>query len=193
MQDSANIHINSSIEFEKIYNLHWEKVYLQCVNKLNDSVVAKDLTQDIFRSLWERYDDLIITVSIEHYLARATKFRILEHIRNESVKRKHDQALGEIFNPATNTTEDDLNYRELSDRLQSLIDFLPKQCKRVFTLSKIDGLSNKEISSELQITERTVEYHITRAYAFIRKNLKEFSYLFVFFATFVALVKICIS
>ena len=192
MQDSANIEVNSSAEFEDVYNLHWEKVYLQCVNKLNDSVVAKDLTQDIFRSLWERYDDLIITVSIEHYLARATKFRILEHIRNESVKRKHDQALGEIFNPTTNTTEEDLSYKELADRLQFLIDFLPKQCKKVFTLSKIDGLSNKEISSELQITERTVEYHITKAYIFIRKNLKEYSYLFVFFATFAKMVKLYI-
>ena len=192
MQNSENSPINSSVDFEEIYNLYWEKVYLLCVTKLNDSIIAKDLTQDIFRSLWERYDDLVITVSIDHYLARATKFKVLEYIRNESVKRKHDQELEEIYNPISNTTEEDLTYRELSDRLYFLMNFLPKQCKKVFTLSKIDGLSNKEISSEMQITERTVEYHMTRAYTFLRRNLKEYSCMFVVFGVLIPLIKMYI-
>ncbi len=143
------------------------------------------MTQDIFRSIWERYDDLDITTSIEHYLARATKFKVLEYIRNEAVKKKHNQALVNNIDTSNNSVEDDLNYKELYNRLTYLIGLLPKQCKNVFTLSKINGLSNKEISVELNISERTVEYHITKAYLFIRKNLAEFCHLFVFFTIFV--------
>lgn len=134
-----------SYDFQDVYNLYWEKVYLQCFYTLNDHETAKDLTQDIFRSLWERYDDLELTTSIEHYLAKATKFRILEYIINESVKKEYSQALVQDIEPSKNSVEDALNYKELYNRLLSLIESLPKQCKRVFTLSKINGLSNKDI------------------------------------------------
>lgn len=147
--------------------------------------MAKDMTQDIFRSLWERYDDLEITTSIEYYLAKAAKLKVLEYIRNEAVKKKHIQTFIDNTDTATSSVEDEMEYKELYSRLTSLIDLLPKQCKRVFTLSKINGLSNKEISVELNISERAVEYHITKAYLFIRKKLAEYCHLFIFFTIFV--------
>lgn len=170
--------------YQDVYNLFWEKVYLQCFYNLNDQETAKDLTQDIFRSLWERFEDLEITTSMEHYLAKATKFRILEYIRNEAVKKKHNQILVNTTDTVSYTTEDNLNYRELYNRFTYLIGLLPIQSQRVFTLSKIDGLSNKEISVELNISVRTVEYHITKAYVFIRKNMAEYSPLSIFFTIF---------
>lgn len=170
--------------YQDVYNLFWEKVYLQCFYNLNDQETAKDLTQDIFRSLWERFDDLEITTSMEHYLARATKFRILEYIRNEAVKNKHNQILVNDIDSVSYTTEDNLNYKELYTRFTHLVGLLPCQSQKVFTLSKIEGLSNKEISEELSISVRTVEYHMTKAYIFIRKNLAEYSSLSVFFAIF---------
>ncbi|GAE83530.1 RNA polymerase sigma-70 factor [Bacteroides reticulotermitis] len=181
--------ISHLYNFEDIYNQYWEKVYLQCASKLNDTEIAKDLTQDIFRSLWERHEELVITISIEHYLAKATKLKVLEYIRNEAVKRRHNQLLADNSEPITSVTEEELNYKELYERLKFLIGFLPTQCRNVFTLSKIDGLSNKEISSELNISERAVEYHITKAYSFLRKKMKDFKLFLSFFTIFATLVK----
>lgn len=183
-QESSVATKQSLYNFQDVYNLYWEKVYLQCFYTLNDHETAKDLTQDIFRSLWERYSELKINTSIEHYLAKATKFRILEHIRNEAVKNRHGQILAANTETSENLVEDDLNYRELYDLLVDLINRLPKQCSRVFTLSKINGLSNKEISVALNISERAVEHHITKAYIFVRKNLAKFTLLLVFFTIF---------
>ena len=50
---------------------------------------------------------------------------------------------------------------------------LPRQCRRVFKMSREEGYSNKEIASQLLISERAVEFHITKALAFFRKNLTE--------------------
>lgn len=171
--------------FKDVYDLYWEKVYLQCFHYLGDHETAKDMTQDIFRSLWERYGDLEITTSIEHYLVKAAKLKVLEHIRNETVKRKHIQTFLNDTETTDNSVEEGMEYKELYNHLISLIALLPKQCKTVFTLSKINGLSNKEIAVELNISERAVEYHITKAYLFIRKKTVKYCHLFVLFTIFV--------
>jgi len=171
--------------FQDVYDLYWEKVYLQCFHHLGDHETAKDMTQDIFRSLWERFDDLEITTSIEFYLAKAAKLKVFEYIRNETVKRKHIQTFLYDTETADNSVEENVEYKELYNHLISLIALLPKQCKTVFTLSKINGLSNKEIAMELNISERAVEYHITKAYLFIRKKIAKYCHLLVFFAIFV--------
>ena len=56
---------------------------------------------------------------------------------------------------------------------------LPEHCKKVFLQSRIEGLKNKEIAQALQVTERTVEYHMTKALSLLRIRLKEYAHLFL--------------
>ena len=67
---------NSFIEFEAVYNLYWKKLYSICYKSIEDPDIAKDLVQDIFISLWERQEELIINDSLERYLVKAAKFKV---------------------------------------------------------------------------------------------------------------------
>ncbi|MFD2284616.1 RNA polymerase sigma-70 factor [Pedobacter petrophilus] len=156
--------------FEKAYNIYWEKVFAVCYNNIGDVEPAKGMVQDIFRSLWERRDDLQL-VEIEHYLMRSAKFKAFEYIRNKvNRKRIHESQL--IGYPATsNCTEEQVLYNDLKDKIENLVDTLPTQCKKVYKLSRKQGLHNKEIAAILNISERAVEYHITRAMSSLKLGL----------------------
>lgn len=173
--------------FEQIYNTFWKDVYLFCFHQLQDSDIAKDLTQDIFKSLWERRDELIISTSIEHYLIKAAKYKVLEHVRNDLTKRRLNESVANGYSESVNSTEEHLSYKELNSRIHTLITALPVKCKRVFTMSRMDGMPNRRISTQLGISERAVEYHISKALVFIRKNLEQQFGGFLFFVIFAVL------
>lgn len=160
--------------FRDVYLRHWEQVFAVCYNNLRDSEVAKGMVQDIFKSLWERRDELEITVSIERYLLRSAKFKVFEYLRNSKIRQEHAQEVVTYDCSAANCTENDVLYNSLKEKVTGLVDTLPCQCRNVFKMSRELGLSNKEIASSLLISERAVEYHITRALSTLKANLSEY-------------------
>jgi RNA polymerase sigma factor (sigma-70 family) len=53
-------------------------------------------------------------------------------------------------------------HQELS-LLADAIATLPRRCRQTFTLRKVYGFTQKEIAAQLNISENTVEQHLTRA------------------------------
>lgn len=160
--------------FKQIYLLHWEKVYAVCYNNIRDSEPAKGMVQDIFKSLWERKDELEITTSVERYLLRSAKFKVFEYLRNTKSRKEHTELALAGYCNATHCTENEVMYNSLKNKVDNLVDTLPCQCRNVYKMSREQGLSNKEIASSLLISERAVEYHITRALLTLRTNLTEY-------------------
>lgn len=163
----------NKVTFETIYERYWEKVYAICYNNIKESEVAKELVQDIFKSLWERRDKLELT-TVENYLARSAKFKTFEYIRNKVNRQRLLENTLHQCPLATNCTEDRIVFSNLLEKVNMLIEKLPCQCKKVFKMSREEGLTNKQIASILLISERAVEYHITRALSSLKNNIPTF-------------------
>jgi len=159
--------------FELLYEEYWSKVYAICYNNLRDSEAARELVQDIFRSVWERRDDLQIT-DCGRYLIRAAKLKTFEYIRNKVSQQKHLENSLQSVSTSINSTEEQVHFNELKSQVNTLVDTLPPQCKRVFKLSREQGFSNRDIAGQLLISERAVEYHITKALGVLKMSLSAF-------------------
>lgn len=154
-----------------MYNQHWERLYANCVNWVSDPEVAKELVQNVFFSLWERRKSLVIQGLVSHYLLRAAKLKTVEYYRTHRIHQHHFEQLAHLTKRSENSTENTVLLNELTLQVQQFVEALPQQCRRVYELSRTEGLATRQIATELVLSEKTVKNHLTRALGFIRDKL----------------------
>ncbi len=172
----ALLNAGDKLAFTTIYNRYWKRLFTAAANKVDDLQEAEDIVQQLFITIWDRRRVLEITSSLESYLAVAVKYRVLKSL-DRSFKRQHFS--DEAANAALGEVEDDsmqqwLEFQEIKARLNVLVDALPEKCQLVYRLSREQGHSQKEIAEELNVSEKTVEWHMSKALKVLRTGLKGF-------------------
>jgi len=82
---------------------------------------------------------------------------------------------------SANLTEEKFNHTQLLHTVEGVLQQLPEKTQTVFKLSRYEDKSVKEIASQLHLTEKAVEYHITKSLKTLKYYLR--SYLNTFFLT----------
>jgi RNA polymerase sigma-70 factor (ECF subfamily) len=169
--------------FDEIYRRYWLVVFRYAIGKVHVKEIAEDLCQDVFVSLWQRRNAVTIQ-NLEAYLIQATKYGVLNHYRSTMKVKKQD--LLAVTNQLSNhDTENKIALHDLQDAWNHEIGKLPAKTQYIFRLSKMDNLSNLEIANCLELSEKAVEYHITKSYKILRLQLKDFILLLlVYISTF---------
>lgn len=150
----------------KIY--HFAKSYL----KLTDE--AADIVQEVFVKLWDSRATLKNDTDLDALVFTITRNAVISVFRKKSSEKKYMDYLTSMAIDSDNQTIEALDYRSLEGQLNSLIEQLPDKRKQVFLLSRQQGLKNSEIAQQLSISEKTVEDHMTKALAFIRKHMEAY-------------------
>jgi RNA polymerase sigma-70 factor (family 1) len=168
----------NSVAFREIYNRYWLVLFNTAKRKVYSAEIAEEIIQDIFTDLWERRGKVEID-NLKSYLFGALKFQIFNHIRNQLVQRDYEN-----YSLKTNSihdcqTENLLAYEDLLTAIESSIMRLPEKTRSIFRLNRLENRSVMEISVQLNIPERTIEYHLTQSLRLLRRELKEFVSLFI--------------
>lgn len=163
-----------------MYRTHVGKLCRIAYNQVRDEAIAEGIVHKVFSSLWERRKTLHIEGAVENYLVRAVKLAVMDHIRTQVAHRKHIEHIAYARVECINGTEDTLMFRELQGRVNHLVERLSPQCKKVYRLSRERGMSIKEIAAALQLAEKTVEAHLSKALKFLRTHLADYQYLTIF-------------
>jgi len=165
--------------FEEIYNRYWARLFTHAFKRIKDAEAVREILQDVFAELWVHRAERRINTSFSAYLHTAVRYRILNQIQKEWVRKRYDAVMRREGAFLQNATEETLFLRELSGRLDKLVSGLPPQCRRVFELSRYEYRSNREIAAALNISEKTVENHLTKALRFLKLNLRDLVPLFL--------------
>lgn len=164
---------------EDAYIFLFQKYYNNLLNYacriLRDENIADDVVQDVFCSLFLNRDKINLHESINSYLYKSIFNRACNVIRHNKVVANYadDFMLNMYLNEMVQRpdAEIQLHNSDLSNAIKDAMDNLPERCREVFVMSKIDGLSNKEIADKLGISIKTVEQQMTKAYMRLRKDL----------------------
>ncbi|MEM0942249.1 MAG: RNA polymerase sigma-70 factor [Bacteroidota bacterium] len=162
--------------FGLLYEAHARKLFTICFSRIKNREEAEEIVHDIFYSVWERREDITDkNGSIERYLMRSAKLKTIDFFRRQTNSSSNMVCKLEEHFHIENCTENILSFVELKEQVNQLVDQLPITCRKVYKLSREKGLSNKEVASALLISEKTVESHMTKALAHLRKNLAEYT------------------
>jgi len=69
----------------------------------------------------------------------------------------------------------------LKERINLIVNELPESHREVFILSRYEGLPHKEIAQKMDISEKTVEYHIRQSIIIIKQKLRDLKFLFILY------------
>lgn len=156
------------VVFRLIYRLYWQKLYNMAYYYLSNETDAEDIVQDVFISLWSRRERVQIKVALENYLVRSTKYTAFFYLK---LKKKYKESLQAAPSLAvSNNTEEQVNYKSLLEQLLAVFESTSQKTKEIFYLNRFSGLTYKEIAEQLQISVKTVEYHISQALKLIIAN-----------------------
>jgi RNA polymerase sigma-70 factor (ECF subfamily) len=158
--------------FEELYKAYAPKMYRIAYSQVNDQDIAGNIVHNVFLSIWERRDTLILDKP-EHFLTHATKLQVIKTFRDSANQKQHLQSSLLSYNEADYSTQQTIYYNDLSGQIQSLISKLPPQCRRVYLMRDQQGLDNSQIASQLGISLSAVKQHIGNALSFLRANLTD--------------------
>lgn len=164
--------------FLEIYDRYKNELATHLVRLLRSYELAEEVLQDVFMMLWEKRHDMDASKSVPAYLYRSainkTK-NVFRKIANDN--RLREEFLMNVSVANSNSVEEWIENKEIQQLLQTLLDRLPPQQKKVYMLCKLDGLSYKEVSEQLKISIATVNSHIRNANIFLKGELKNKSEL----------------
>jgi RNA polymerase sigma-70 factor (ECF subfamily) len=158
--------------FESFFKKHYPALCVYCNCKYGfDIHLAEDVVNSSFMKLWETRHTLATDVSPKAYLYKIADNTSLNILKHEKVKRQHAQYLLQTSEGIEPAHFDNVDLKQLSSTINAAISDLPEQMRRIFELSRFEGLKYAQIADELNISVKTVETQMSRALAKLRQKL----------------------
>ena len=163
--------------FDFLYQKYFSKLYGAVYKRLQNRELTEEVVQELFISLWERRTVLAISTTIESYLFSSVKYLVIAQYKKNNLFEKYSNSLNQEANN-DNFTEQAVAFDELNGAYQNALKLLPERCREVFLLKR-SGLSQREISEKMDISEKTVENQMTKALKVLREALSDYTALMV--------------
>ena len=166
--------------FNILFERYWEKLFATVFSVCPDTEVCSEIVHDIFLNLWLKREKLQIEY-FQGYITASARYQIYRHLKNikrKSIEYREDLDFGNLV--AVNDGESNIRYRELEKKVEEELEELPSRCREIFTLSRMQQLTNDEIAARLDISKRTVENQLTYALRHLRLSIRHFLILFFF-------------
>jgi RNA polymerase sigma-70 factor (family 1) len=173
---ASQIHAGNTLAFTETYNRYWEQLLALGYYYTHSKPAAEDIVHEVFSSLWARRTELQIH-SLKGYLATAVKFAVFKAIARDRRHRELQQGL--MAPEHSSELEEKLDARFLQDYLAGAVEQLPDKARLVFTYSRSEELTIKEIASRMDLSPKAVEYHLTKALRALKEAMRKIKCLFV--------------
>lgn len=171
-----------SQNFSILYNANYEKFVRFAHRYVRDLTVAEDITSDAFIYYWENRVRLPEDTNVKAYILTSIKNKCLSHLRHQSM---HENVMSDMLSDMEwemssriirleMLEPSEIFTQEILDLVNKTLKTLPEQTRQVFMLSRYHNLSHKEISEKLNISTKSVEFHITKTLRILKSELRDY-------------------
>lgn len=161
--------------FKTLFNIFFPKVKVFLVKFLKDDKAAEDIAQDIFVKIWSLRQALPEIKSFNTYLYRMTRNAALNHLRDKMVTLE----ISDMSIRDDRDVEQEYYRKEKELLIRLVVDQMPPQRRKVFTMSRYMGMTNDQIAKSLSISKHTVENHLSLSLKELRDVIVAFALFFL--------------
>lgn len=166
--------------FELLYRRYFVRLCAFANKFLSDPRTSEEVVQDIFLKLWENRATLRSDGSAKSFLFQAVHNKSLNLLAHLKVANRYSEMIRAVYaQPEEFDVHESLMAKELNIRIQTIINDLAPECKKIFLISRADGKKYHEIAEELKISIKTVETQINRALKKLRAELYDYIALMI--------------
>jgi len=159
----GKIKVGNAESFDHLYRKYFPRLFAFSMLLTRSRDDADEIVQETFIKIWETRERLNPDLPFAGYIIKIAR----NLIYNKTTKRLREADLAFNYSQtqsnSSEVTAEEINYNSLNTLLSEVVDQLPFMQKKVFTMSRLNGMSNQEIASRLQLSQSTVENHINLA------------------------------
>jgi len=159
---------NDKYQLEKLFYEYYAVLLLYSISIVRDKDDAEDIVQRAFISLWRKID---FVDSARAYLYKSVYHASLDFLKHKKVRKRYED---EVKSSTQVIHAENNGEKELHKKIESAINDLPEQCRRIFKMSRYDRLRYKEIAAILNISKKTVENQMIKALRVLRERLRDY-------------------
>ncbi|MGY2134292.1 RNA polymerase sigma-70 factor [Hymenobacter sp. HD11105] len=150
-----------------LFQQHASGLYRLAFRHLRSRIEAQEIVQECFLKFWEKRHEIgAAATDAKGYLYTCAYHAILNQVRHQHYWVYEDCSDDLIVEHEPQTSA--LEYEDLNSLYVQALTQLPAKRRRIFAMSRQQGLSNAKIAQELDISVKTVEAQMTQALKFLR-------------------------
>lgn len=177
MKSTFDIH-----HFNQLFNEYYAQFVRFANGYVRDEALAEDFVSEAFTVFWEKREELLSNSNSPAYILTIIKNKCLNHLHHIQIRQRIETELNEHNKWALSTSISTLEACNpdflFSDEVQQIInktlEKLPSKTRRIFVLSRYQGFTYKEIAEKMNLSNKSIEFHISKALAKFRLTLKDF-------------------
>jgi RNA polymerase sigma-70 factor (ECF subfamily) len=183
MEEIFNIDLESIRDgdentFKLLFHGYFERICCFARDYVCDVEVARELAQETFIKLWEIRTSLDDGSDIPALLFTIVRNNALNYLKHLTIRDKFRQFSEQQYAERqlnlmalTDLQVEEIFKRDMQQKIDEAVDDLPEKCREVFLMSRNFGMSYREIATQLNISIKTVENHISEALKKLRKKI----------------------
>jgi RNA polymerase sigma-70 factor (family 1) len=178
----AALREGDTLIFQQVFAQYHEKLYFYILGKTKSSYLTEEAVQLTFIKLWRYRSSLNPEISLSIQLFRIARTTLIDLLRSNEYNNRIFVEMSDVNrNPQRNDVDERIDELELKKKVLKGVEQMPAMRRKIFELSRYDGMSYKEIAVELSLSVKTVEHHISLALKQLQHIISILAPLFLFF------------
>ena len=161
-------------EFENLFKSHYAELCGFANKYLEDLEAAEEIVQAFFVKFWENRETVNAKTSQRSYIFTSVKNACLNQIKHIKIREEYKVVNQREMEDSQYAVDDEFEATELDQKIRKSIESLPEGRRRVFIMSRFDGLKYKEIAEKLKISVKTVENQMGSAIKYLKSELSDY-------------------
>ena len=160
------------LAFDQIYEMYSHKLFSFVFKILKNEAEVDDIVQEVFVKIWESRDKLKDYKLLNAYIFTIAYNNSIDLIRKRISNNKYLELLK--YSASINFTPtiiSQIEFNELSSKVEKLIAQIPDRQKQVYLLHREEGMTYPQIAEQMGISQNTVENHMAKALKYLRQNV----------------------